>query len=171
MKKFLLLALCTASLAACESTKRTSFEQESDFWERSDSVSSLYLRGPKAQHQLHKDIAACVAEVKELSRLGTIRDANPPANIEMNVNLAEKWQSPGRDGPLHKEYRDFHDFDSCMAYKGWKRVSYVKPEQIDQAKQNYRTTILGETIGLTDDEVKPAYTPNRAKKSSGSYND
>lgn len=172
MKKLFLALPLIVTLAACESTKQTSFEQESDFWERSDNVSLLYLRGPKAQHQLHKDISACVAEVKELSRLGTINNARPPANIRMNRGLAENWQSPKRDGALHTEFADFHDFDGCMNYKGWKRVSYVRPEQIDQAKQNYKTTILGETIGLRKDSA-PAYSANRSKSSSAasdSYN-
>lgn len=172
MKKFLLLTLCAASLTACAGTKQTSFEQEADFWERSDSVSLLYLRGAKAQHQLHKDISSCVTEVKELTRLGTINNARPPANIEMNSNLAKGWQSPSRDGALHAEYQDFHDFESCMNYKGWRRVSYVRPSQIEQARTNYKTTILGESVGQHND-AKPAYTSNRSAhaNASGDLND
>jgi len=173
MKKIILLGLTVATLSACESTKRTSFEQESDFWERADGTSLLYLRGPKAQTQLHKHIAACVAEVKELSRLGTIDNARPPAGIRMNVGLAEKWQSPKRDGALHNEYADFHDFESCMNFKGWKRVSYVRPEQINQAEQNYRTTILGEPIGGKRDDYNAKATKNRSARdtASGNYNE
>lgn len=168
MKKFLLIALSTAALTACESTKQTSFEQESDFWERSDNVSLLYLRGEKAQHQLHKDIASCVAEVKELSRLGTIRNAKPPTNIEMNGNLANNWQSPKRDGALHTEYADFHDFESCMNYKGWRRVSYVRPEQVETAKTTYRTVILGETLGLRKETTTSSHTTS--SPATGNYN-
>lgn len=174
MKKIILLGLTVATLSACESTKRTSFEQESDFWERADGVSLLYLRGPKAQTQLHKDIASCVAEVKELSRLGTIDNARPPANIRMNVGLAEKWQSPKRDGALHNEYADFHDFESCMNFNGWKRVSYVRPEQINQAEQNYRTTILGEAIGGKRDDYNAKSSASRRSArdtASGTFNE
>lgn len=172
MKKLLLALPLVIAVSACESTKRTSFEQESDFWERSDDVSLLYLRGPKAQHQLHKDISSCVAEVKELSRLGTINNARPPANIQMSQGLAENWQSPERDGALHTEYADFQDFEGCMNYKGWQRVSYVRHDQIDQAQQNYKTTILGETLGLRKETEDAAYKPNGSGRStaSGSLN-
>lgn len=148
MKHFIFAGLAALTLGACAGTDRTSLEKESHFWERSESVSALYLRGPKAQHQLNHDIAACVSEVKELTRLGTIRDANPPAGIRMHQGLAKGWQSPTRDGPLHTEFRDFHDFESCMEFKGWKRTTYVRPEQVENAKTNYKTVILGETVGL-----------------------
>ncbi|PCI01324.1 MAG: hypothetical protein COB76_01665 [Alphaproteobacteria bacterium] len=174
MKKLLLALPLLVAITACESKKRTSFEQESDFWERSDNVSLLYLRGPKAQHQLHKDISSCVSEVKELSRLGTINNARPPANIEMSGGLAGGWQSPERDGPLHTEFADFHDFEGCMNFKGWKRVSYVRPQQIDQAKQNYKTTILGETLGLRRDTEGKTSKSSRSSgraTASGSLND
>ena len=129
------------ALTACESTEPK--QREADFWQRADIESAMYMRGPKAQHQLHKDISTCVSEVKELSRLGTIRDANPPTGIEMQKNLARNWQSPKGDGPLHTEFRDFHDFESCMTYKGWERTIYVKPEVMERAKTNYDTVVLG----------------------------
>jgi hypothetical protein len=145
MKKLLLLSLL--AVAACDSTKETRLDAA--YWQRSDIESALYMRGPKAQHQLHKDIASCVTSVKELTRLGTIRKASPPGGIEMNVGLAENWQSPQGDGPLYAEYRDYHDFESCMAYKGWDRAAYVKPHVMERAKTNYNTTILGKTYDVT----------------------
>lgn len=152
MKKYLLLSLL--ALTACEST--TEKRLDAAYWQRSDIESALYMRGPKAQHQLHKDIADCVSSVKELSRLGLIRDANPPGGIEMNVGLAENWQSPKGDGPLHAEYRDYHDFESCMAYKGWTRAAYVKPHIMENAKANYNTTILGKTYDVTGGKAAAA---------------
>lgn len=160
MKHFLLAGLAAVTLSACASTDRTTLEQEAHFWERQEGVSALYLRGPKAQHQLNHDIAACVSEVKELTRLGTIRDANPPGGIRMHQGLATGWQSPTRDGPLYTEFRDFSDFESCMAFKGWKRTSYVRPEQVEQSRTNYKTVILGETVGLkSKDADKKADEP------------
>jgi hypothetical protein len=144
MKKLLILILIPLALTACTNTKQSSIEKNAALWQRSDVSSALYMRGPKAQHQLHMDIASCVSEVKELSRLGTISNANPPEGIEMNVGLAEKWQSPRGNGPLYTEFREFHDFESCMDYKGWNRAVYVKPEHLENAKTNYRTTILGD---------------------------
>lgn len=149
MKKYFLLSIL--ALTACESTEPTRLD--SAYWQRSDIQSALYMRGPKAQHQLHKDIADCVSSVKELSRLGTIRDANPPSGIEMNVGLAEEWQSPRGDGPLHAEYRDYHDFESCMEYKGWNRAEYVKPETMERARTNYDTTILGKSYGVGEPDT------------------
>lgn len=148
MKKILALTFATLT-AACAQT-HTHVEDNANFWERTDAVSALYMRGPKAQHQLHKDISSCVSEVKELSRLGTIRNANPPAGIEINVGLADNWQSPKGDGPLHTEFRDFHDFESCMNFKGWNRTNYVRSNQVEKARTNYNTTILGKTYGVEE---------------------
>jgi hypothetical protein len=166
MKKLLILS--TLLIATACTTNPTSREQEAAFWQRSNSTSALYLRGPKAQHTLHKDIASCVSEVKELSRLGTIRNANPPGGIEMNVGLANNWQSPRGDGPLNTEFRDFHDFESCMAFKGWERTRYVKPEQIQQAKHNYNTVILGKTLDSQDNT--PSYKHNNESSASTGFN-
>ena len=164
MKKILALTLVTLT-AACAQTQHTSVEDNAAFWERTDNVSALYMRGPKAQHQLHKDISSCVSEVKELSRLGTIRNANPPRGIEANVGLAENWQSPKGDGPLHTEFRDFHDFETCMNFKGWNRTNYVRPQTMDKARTNYNTTILGKTF-----QVKEA-TPSYSHGNDSAYND
>jgi hypothetical protein len=154
MKKILALTFVILT-AACAKTQHTSVEDNAAFWERTDNVSALYMRGPKAQHQLHKDISSCVSEVKELSRLGTIRDANPPRNIEAHMGLAQNWQSPKGDGPLHTEFRDFHDFETCMNFKGWNRTNYVRPHTMDKARTNYNTTILGKTYGVKE---KTTYT-------------
>lgn len=158
MKKLLLLAPLLLTIVACESTHHSKKGINDQFWQRSDLTSALYLRGPKAQHTLHKDISSCVSEVKELSRLGTIRDANPPAGIEMNVGLANKWQSPRGDGPLYTEFRDFHDFESCMNFKGWKRTNYVRPDQMEKARTNYNTTIIGDSYDPERQNAQYQYT-------------
>jgi hypothetical protein len=157
MKKIFLLAPLFFVFTACESTHHTKHSENSSYWQRTDMTSALYVRGPKAQHMLHKDISSCVTEVKELSRLGTIRDANPPGGIEMNVGLADKWQSPRGDGPLYTEFRDFHDFESCMNYKGWRRMNYVSPEHMEKAKTNYNTVILGKTYDQDIETHKKYY--------------
>lgn len=144
MKKLIAIPLTLVAISAC-APKITKPEQNAAFWNRTNMSSALYMRGPKAQHQLHKDIASCVSETKELSRLGTIRNANPPAGVEMNVGLADNWQSPKGDGPLYTEFQDFNDFEGCMNFKGWERTNYVRHDQIQKSRTNYRTTILGET--------------------------
>lgn len=146
--KTLVISLVTATLlAGCATSDVRATDKEirnkADYWQRADSTSALYLKGPKAQYQLNSDIASCVAEVKELVRLGSIRRASPPANIGMEPGLARGWDSPTRNGPLFTEYRDFSDFDGCMNHKGWVRTDYVRPATQDQAINNYKTTILG----------------------------
>lgn len=162
MKKNIALSLVVLSVSAC-SSMMTKPEQEAALWNRTDASSALYMRGPKAQHQLHKDISSCVSEVKELSRLGTIRNANPPAGIETNVGLADKWQSPKGDGPLHTEFRDFNDFESCMSFKGWERTNYVRHDQIERAHSNYRATILGGTNNTTTSDTRTSSGSGRAR--------
>lgn len=161
MKRLILLVCATTLLVGCTSTssggrsnigqisaEEKAVRERADYWQRSDSVSALYLTGPKAQHQLNKDIAACVAEVKELVRLGSIRQATPPAGVAMEPGLRAGWNGPTRDGPLYTEYTDFQDFDGCMKYKGWDRVNYVRPLTARAASQNYVTTILGHPFGF-----------------------
>lgn len=114
-----------------------------DYWERTESSSAQYLVGPKAQHQLNKDIASCVSQVRELSRLGSVRGATPPDNIAMTGAMKSYWDTPRRDGPLHTEYLNFHDFEGCMNYHGWQRVDYITPARAQAASYNYANTILG----------------------------
>lgn len=160
MKKLVLLAFVTLALAGCAgsssgsassvgkiSAEEKAVRQNSDYWQRADSVSAQYMTGPKAQHQLNMDIAACVAEVKELVRLGSIRKAEPPKDLAMEPGLRAGWYSPTRDGPLYTEYTDFQDFDGCMKSKGWERVDFVKPIAARRASRNYVTTILGHPFG------------------------
>lgn len=165
MKKILLLL--PLLITAC-ATQQTSPNDDAEFWNRTDMSSALYMRGPKAQHQLHMHIASCVSEVKELSRLGTIRNANPPHGIEMNVGLADKWQSPRGNGPLYTEFRDFHDFESCMNFKGWERTNYVRDDQIDKSRSNYSTVILGQTNSETIKNDNDGRSPRAT--ASGNFN-
>jgi len=152
MKRLFITVCALSLLTACATDPRPTDKQireRADYWQRNDGVASLYLTGPKAQHQLHKDIAACVAEVKELYRLGSIRRAEPPKDMAMEPGLKRGWVSPTRDGPLYTEYTDFQDFDGCMRSKGWERMDYVKPAEGERAAENYAATILGHGPGWT----------------------
>lgn len=121
-----------------------------DYWMRADHVSANYMRGPKAQHELHADIASCVAEVRELVRLGSIgQGVSAPRTVPMDQDQRTGWVSPTRNGPLYMEYTPFQDFDGCMIAKGWERMDFVKPVIADQAAHNYNGTILGMTAGMT----------------------
>ncbi len=163
MKRLLLTVLATAALAACSTgnpsgsntsgwsdatlAETKAVRERADYWQRADTVSAQYMVGPKAQHQLNKDIAACVAEVRELVRLGSVRKASAPPSIAMDPPLRAGWYSPTRDGPLYTEYTDYQDFDGCMRSKGWERVDYVRPVVAQKGARNYVATILGHPFG------------------------
>jgi hypothetical protein len=142
-----------------------------DYWQRTDSVSALYMTGPKAQHQLHIDIASCVAQVKELVRLGSISRATPPSGIAMSPDLREGWNSPTRDGPLFIEYTNFQDFDGCMRQQGWERVNFVKPVAAQSASRNYVSTILGHPYGWSNSTgTTSGNTGRRFNSGDANYN-
>ena len=70
----LLLSFSTLAVAACAVPPKL---EDAQYWQRKSATSALYLRGPKAQQTLHKDIADCVTEIDELERLGPLREALP----------------------------------------------------------------------------------------------
>jgi|GEM_PF-2503831 len=135
----------TAAALSREAAIENNLRRSADYWERTDAVSAQYLVGPKAQHQLNIDIATCVAEVRELLRLGSIKAAKPPENIAMDQNMRAGWDSATRDGPLYTEYTNFQDFEGCMNAKGWSRSDFVRPYVAARAAHNYNDTILNTT--------------------------
>lgn len=164
MTRFILFIVAITFLGACTPGRSIDEKQagSSDYWQRTDAVQSLYLSGPKAQHQLNKDIASCASEVKELTRLGSIREARPPQGIATNQAMRQGWNSVTRDGPLHTEYTDFQDFEGCMKHKGWQRSHYVSPRQVNQSRRVYNETIMGHHSGdeIYGVESKPEYDLN-----------
>ena len=130
------------------------------YWQRASSDSALYLRGPQAQHQLNKHIAECVYELKELERLGSIRDA-VPADLEAErsdqANAGSKtafYDTPIEDDINFTRYFDYADFDGCMFAKGWERVEYVPYNVADTSRDVYYKTII-------DQENRKGSTPRR----------
>lgn len=164
MKKLLVAGAFAVLLSGCASSSpagggtytvnqarmiETQVRNSADYWQRTDSVSAQYLVGPKAQYQLHTDIAACVVEVRELVRLGSIRKAQPPKDIAMDQGLKGGWVSATRNGPLYAENQPFQDFDGCMNSKGWARAQFVAPVVAASAAKNYTGTILGVSPGVS----------------------
>ncbi len=144
----LLLSLSVLGLAACAASTNL---EDAQYWERKNSTSSLYLRGPKAQQTLHKDIAACVNDINELERLGALREAIPANSDNGRVpdqttpeGRMANWDSPERDGFLYAEQLDYHDFEGCMDYKGWERVEHLPYEQAKTARGEYLQTVYGQ---------------------------
>ena len=125
------------ALAACNSMPPSTAKQlemaKGQYWQRAETSSAIYQRGPKAQQMLHRDIAKCTYEVRELKRLGSLR-ASTPADPDSQGRVPDPstpegrlagWETPERDGYLYAEHSDFHDFETCMIASGWERVEYL----------------------------------------------
>jgi len=118
----------------------------SAYWQRVDGESSIYMAGPKAQQILEQDIARCVVEIDELVKLNALRETLPPDThseyskaLDMSGDL-KYFDTPKKYGALNVAHSDYHDFDSCMRFKGWERVKYV-PYEVDlDSRKNYKKT-------------------------------
>lgn len=133
------LLFCTV-LSACGPTKHLP-QKEPQFWQRISSSSAIWQRGPKAQQLLHRDIARCVTETKELERIGALRNAIPldPADrvLDPDAQALARYQTPERDGDLLAEYTAYQDFDGCMMAKGWERTAHVPYAVRELAHENH----------------------------------
>ena len=137
----LVILSSVCALAACSSYPDL---EDAQYWQRKNSTSALYLQGPKAQQTLHQDIAACVNTINELQRVAPMRKALPADSYNGSVpdpstpegNLAG-WDTPKRDGYLLAEHSEYHDFETCMDYKGWERVEYLPYAAADRAREDY----------------------------------
>lgn len=140
MKKILLIGLSVMALSACSTPER-------HFWQKTDPNTAIYLTGVKAQQTLEQDISECVHTIIELSKLSDVRDETssmpqsydqPKATEEMS--RLPLWDVPEYVRDLRIDHTDFHDFDGCMAYKGWTRVRYVGPEAEKRSLEIYDDT-------------------------------
>ena len=157
MSRYSILLMGVAAslaLAACSSSRDITDEElrnRGHYWQRSSATSALYLRGPKAQQMLHRDLSRCVVEIRELERLGSIRHHMPaetengtfpdPASSEGQL---AGYETPEKEGYLYAEHLDYHDLESCMMSKGWERVEHVPYNVGERARETYIETIVGE---------------------------
>lgn len=115
------------------------------YWQLSEASDAAYQRGPKAQEMLNRNIASCVAEVKELERLGMIREAIPADNqgrvLSSSQQAYARFDTPEKFGALNLEHNDYQDFEGCMLAKGWERVKYVPYDVAHTARTNYLKAI------------------------------
>lgn len=111
------------------------------YWQRISTSSSIYMRGPKAQQMLHRDIARCVVELRELERLGVVKNAIPTYAEGLVLSEDEQklagWDTPARDEHLFAEQSDYHDFEGCMLAKGWERIKFVPYDVAYQSREDY----------------------------------
>lgn len=153
-KKFLFIAAAAVSLTACASEpslEKMLEDKQGQYWQRISSSSAIYNRGPKAQQMLHKDIARCIVELNELAKVNAIREAVPangippagnPLDPKTPAGQLAHWDTPERDGDLRYEHLEFHDFETCMRYKGWERIAYVPYDVQKRSKDTYYETIM-----------------------------
>lgn len=138
----LTFSLLAIALASCESkSHKNLLKEDGHYWQRTGTSSAIYLRGPKAQQRLNKNISQCVVEIKELIRLGSIAEAIPgkEKETEAESELSE-FETPERDGFNRREYLEYQDFESCMHAKGWERVKYVPYDVANKALSTYEMT-------------------------------
>lgn len=171
-KNLLVAALASSiCLTACSLEQRL---EGASYWQRVDTTSSLYMRGPKAQQMLHQSISDCTSSLQELRRLGELREAIP-ANYNTGNDLSDRtaaeqeldaYETPQRDGYLRSEYLDYHDFESCMYSKGWERAEFLPYDDLGRAQKAYaeeyldrkRTKDMGDRENVTS--LSP-YSQNR----------
>ena len=144
LRYFLTLAIIVTFSLPAFAGINDDIEGQGQYWQRVHTSSALYLRGPKAQQMLNRNIARCVTELRELERLGAVKDAIPEyaQGIVMSTNEAELagWDTPERDKELFAEHSDYIDFEGCMLAKGWERIKYVPYDVIGQSDENYKRT-------------------------------
>lgn len=124
--------------------------KEMHYWQKIDPADALYLTGVKAQQHLEQDISFCVHTVIELTKLADVREDT--AHIAQKLRKYDQkqatddmgrlpyWDIPEYIRDLRVDHTDFHDFDGCMRYKGWKRVRYVGPDRDLHARHVYDDT-------------------------------
>ena len=128
-----------AVTAGCSSNKPEI--DNGQYWQRTNASETTYINGPKAVQLLNRDIARCVTELRELERLGQIKEAIPtnakgrildPDEMEM-----KRVDSLERDGYLFAEHKNYTDFESCMDHAGWERTTVVSYEAVERAEKNF----------------------------------
>lgn len=149
MRSFLLLGLALTFSSPVAAGINDKITQGGQYWQRVHAASALYLRGPKAQQMLNRSIARCVTELRELERLGSVKDAIPlyahgsfDDGLVLSTEEAELagWDTPERDKELFAEHSDYIDFEGCMLAKGWERIEYVPFDVAGEARENYKIT-------------------------------
>lgn len=158
MRNFAFIMIAAVTVAGCSSTPMSWRLQNADFWQRADIRTATYLDGVEAQRLLNRDIARCTVDIKEQERLAALRNAMPAEGRGVDPNSANGymagWDTPERDGYLHAEHYPYHNFETCMMYRGWERTATVPPDVAQRSRNAWM-----------DHVGKPA------KKASGNAND
>ena len=138
--KLTIALLSTIAIAGCESAPKN--PQNFQYWQRVSASSAIHMQGPKAQQSLHRDIARCVTEVKEMDRLNKTQNAlrvDPRTGriLDPDQKKMRGYDTPEYNGYLLSEHSNYHDFPSCMSYKGWERTRNISYEVAERGRDNY----------------------------------
>ena len=144
MKKICMIGVSVLALSGC------AMDNEQHYWQRTDPNSAIYLTGVKAQQTLEQDISSCVHEIIELTKLADVRGKVPDAfqhlgeydqkQATSDMARLPRWDVPEYIKDLRVDHSDYHDFDGCMAYNGWRRVRYVGPAAEFRSQEIYDDT-------------------------------
>ena len=162
--------LIPLAISACSATP---VKKEAQFWQRANMSEAIYAQGPKAQQMLHRDISRCVVELRELERLGVLKNAIPVDvrgyTLDPDQVALYDWDTPERDKHLFAEHSDYTDFESCMGSKGWERIEHVPFDVGNKGRENY----LRANVNYQDDDdwlaVKRTKSPT--SNEAGDYGD
>lgn len=136
-----LLLISLTMLSACASKKKPVDLTGAAYWQRINVQESVYLTGQRAQKILNRNIATCTNDIKAMQTDRLLREAIPadtaPYEDEDTRHLRQ-WDSPERDRALRLEHYNYHDFESCMEYHGWRRIETLTQEDLTRAKKNYQ---------------------------------
>ena len=137
---FFIFALVVTLPAQAESIN-DKIDMYGQYWQRIHASTATFIRGPKAQQLLHRDIARCVVELRELERLGAVKNPIPEYMDGVvlsgpEVELAG-WDAPERIEYLYAEQSDYHDFEGCMIAKGWERIKFVPYDVAYRSREDY----------------------------------
>ncbi|MEZ5918939.1 MAG: hypothetical protein R3D66_03165 [Alphaproteobacteria bacterium] len=128
------------ALGACAVGPQKKLE-DAQYWQRVSVSESAYLQGPKAQQILNRDISRCVTELRELERLGALKEAIPADMngrvLDPDAQALHREDTPEREGDLLMEDYEYHDFETCMLTAGWERVTYLPYSVAERAREDY----------------------------------
>lgn len=143
LSALLLLTVSALALGACGAGAAKI--NKAQYWQRVSTSDATYQRGPKAQDMLNRDIARCVVELRELERIGMLRDTIPMDNtgrvLDPPAAALAGWDTPARHDSLLAEHNEYFDFEGCMRDKGWERVAHLPYDIAIEARDQYLDSV------------------------------
>lgn len=136
------LLIAVIGLSACNYNGR--IIKKPHYWQRISASDQAYVQGPKAQQMLDLHIARCVVELRELARLGIVKnpiivDGKGRVMSAHEFDLSG-YNTPQRNGELLNETLPYTDFEGCMQDKGWERINTVPYYTAKRSNDNYLRT-------------------------------